>query len=687
MINQTQAEEIKYLEKILVMINAAIEKESHSIDRQAEEIQAAKRYLWENIYELDPIEIAQNKDSISMDISTAESAVERKHRLSRLALSPYFARVDFIYDQDDEATPVYIGIYHFTDEENSGDNIIYDWRAPVSSLFYEFELGEAFYEAPLGKICGTINLKRQYKISLGQLDYMLESSVSIGDDILRQELSKASDDKMKNIVTTIQREQNLIIRNEKSNILIIQGVAGSGKTSIALHRVAYLLYNNKGLLTSQNILILSPNKVFSDYISNVLPELGERQILEVSFVEIARNELGKSFKFETFFDQVMRLVENKNIEEYRARVKFKSSMVFLEQLRKYIDHINSYFNANGVEIADTAMLDADFIQSRYSNYIKRPIIPRLHEVADDAIERIETHHNTKLSNKNKNAIKSNILKMFKTTDIMELYYGFFEWIGRPKMFVRSSVTEYADVFPLVYLKMFVSGSKNFQYIKHLIVDEMQDYTPIQYALLEEMFPCKKTILGDCKQSVNPLSSVTAEDIRAVCRGADIVELVKSYRSTKEIAEFGQSIISSEKMIIIHRHGDAPKIHQCKNSAEQEEAILEIIAGFERSGYQSLSIICKTQALVDALYNQLCQKDVNLAKLDNYTESYQNGIIVLTAHMAKGLEFDQVIVPFCDAETYHSDIDRQMMYIACTRAMHKLDLTCAGQLSGFLSQQT
>lgn len=295
------------LDATIDKLNEHLQELDEKVKFYEEEFKESKKYLSSNISDMDAMEIFSNEKSISQIVNSGDLISKRKAKIEMLIDSPYFARIDFMYCGEDDVEKIYIGRSAFMD--NLGDMIIYDWRAPISGMYYDFELGNASYDAPIGKIEGNITLKRQFKISKGNIEYVLESDISIGDEILQRELSNTSDQKMKNIVSTIQKEQNRIIRNEKNNTLIIQGVAGSGKTSIALHRVAYFLYKYRENLSAENIAIISPNKVFSDYISNVLPELGEEPIIQLDLEDIATEELDNKLDFEKFIEQVNELLE------------------------------------------------------------------------------------------------------------------------------------------------------------------------------------------------------------------------------------------------------------------------------------------------------------------------------------------------------------------------------------------
>ncbi len=276
--------------------------------------------------------------------------------------------------------------------------------------------------------------------------------------------------------------------------------------------------------------------------------------------------------------------------------------------------------------------------------------------------------------------------MFRSTNLRALYKEFYTWLDRPEMFryAGKSTLEYADVYPLIYLKMRLEGVGSYQKVKHLLVDEMQDYTPVQYAVLSRLFPCNKTILGDANQSVNPYSSTTSDEIQQVFARADAVKLVKSYRSTWEITRFAQRISPNDDLEAVERHGEEPEVLGFKRPADELETIRQRIDKFWSSGYQPLGIICKTQKQADKLYAGLTESaDSNLHLLGSGSSSLSSGVNVTTAHLAKGLEFDQVIVPQATSNNYATDIDKSMLYIACTRAMHRLTLTYTGTPTTFV----
>lgn len=300
--NQTEKQERAYLEQIIALLKRIIGSTDVSVKDHVDTLAAYKDYLWNN-KDIDPHEIRSMRESILNHFAIGESVIDKRKRLTKILAIPYFGRIDFQEEKEDSnVMPLYIGIHTFYDSESKA-TLIYDWRAPISSMFYDYELGTASYQSPSGKINGEISLKRQYRIRNGKMEFMIESSLTVHDDILQKELSANADDRMKNIVATIQREQNRIIRNEEARILIIQGVAGSGKTSIALHRIAYLLYAFNDHISSKDILIISPNRVFADYISNVLPELGEEIVPQTGMEEILSEVLGHKYKYLSFLNR------------------------------------------------------------------------------------------------------------------------------------------------------------------------------------------------------------------------------------------------------------------------------------------------------------------------------------------------------------------------------------------------
>lgn len=682
-INQTEDQERDYLQKVINILKSTINKTDFSVQEHVDTLAEYKEYLWSN-KDIDPQEIRSMRESILNHFAIGRSVIDRRMRLAKIIDIPYFGRIDFKEDSSNiNPKPIYIGIHSFFDSNNR-DNLIFDWRAPISGMFYDFELGEASYITPAGKIVGNIFLKRQFRIRNGKMEYMIESSLAIHDDILQKVLSTNSDDKMRNIVTTIQREQNSIIRNEEARALIIQGVAGSGKTSIALHRVAYLLYVYKSSLLSKDILIISPNKVFANYISNVLPELGEEVIPEIEMEQLLTNIIENKYKFQTFFEQVDELLNIPN-SALVERIQYKASLEFIFQLDKFLIYIeNNYFQPKDIQLTGQITIPAKYLYEQFQRFHRYPIRMRFDPMVEYISEYIQNQYHIQLSTSERNLFKKKLRNMFAGNNDLQVYKDFYKWVDRPNMVKlrKNRVLEYSDLAPLAYIRIVLNGLNSFSQVKHLLVDEMQDYSPIQYKVISRLFTCRKTILGDACQSVNPYGSSTADMIKTVL-GGDVVKLRKSYRSTCEIMALAQQIKTNDELEMMDRHGQKPKIIQCESNDDELKLIVELVFKFKMLGYKSLGIICKDDFQASNLFSQLRDKNIDLFYLSSQSSTFTQGIIVTSAHMAKGLEFDEVIIPFVTESNFRTEIDRSMLYVAVTRAMHRLTLTYTGRITLFL----
>lgn len=674
--NQTEKQEKEYLKQIISFLKKVIGNTDASVKDHVDTLAEYKDYIWSN-KDIDPHEIRSMRESILNHFALGESVINKRKRLTKILAIPYFGRIDFLEKKENsKVMPIYIGIHTFYDPE-SRTTLIHDWRAPVSSMFYDHELGEAGYRSPSGEIKGEISLKRQYRIRGGKMEFMIESALTVHDDILQKELSSNVDDKMKNIVATIQREQNRIIRNEDIRTLIIQGVAGSGKTSIALHRIAYLLYTFRDSISSKDILIVSPNKVFSDYISNVLPELGEETVPETSMEQILSGVLEHKYKYQTYFGLVNELLE-KPSSSLIDRIAYKASFGFISELDKFILHIeNTYFKAADVKLTKYITIPAPFIEEQYLRFNRYPIRRRFDAMADYMLDMLKIQYTFTVTTTGRNLLKKEIRLMFAGNNDIQVYKDFFKWTNNPGMFKmrKGHTLEYSDLAPLAYLHLALEGSGNQPFrVKHLLIDEMQDYSPIQYKVIQKLFPCRKTVLGDAGQSVNPYGSSTAETIQKSLTASEIMKLCKSYRSTFEITDFAQKIHPNAELEPVARHGEKPQILQFGSAVEELSGIMGLISTYRKSGYKSLGIICKTEQQAREMADVLKSYANDISFLSSQSSAFVQGIVITSAHMAKGLEFDEVIIPQTDERNYRSEIDKSMLYVAVTRAMHRLTLT-------------
>lgn len=674
--NQTEKQEKEYLKQIISFLKKVIGNTDASVKDHVDTLAEYKDYIWSN-KDIDPHEIRSMRESILNHFALGESVINKHKRLTKILAIPYFGRIDFLEKKENsKVMPIYIGIHTFYDPESRA-TLIHDWRAPVSSMFYDHELGEAGYRSPSGEIKGVISLKRQYRIRGGKMEFMIESALTVHDDILQKELSSNVDDKMKNIVATIQREQNQIIRNEDIRTLIIQGVAGSGKTSIALHRIAYLLYTFRDSISSKDILIISPNKVFSDYISNVLPELGEETVPETSMEQILSGVLEHKYKYQTYFGLVNELLE-KPSSSLIDRIAYKASFGFISELDKFILHIeNTYFKAADVKLTKYITIPAPFIEEQYLRFNRYPIRRRFDAMADYMLDMLKIQYAFTVTTAGRNLLKKEIRLMFAGNNDIQVYKDFFKWTNNPGMFKmrKGHTLEYSDLAPLAYLHLALEGSGNQPFrVKHLLIDEMQDYSPIQYKVIQKLFPCRKTVLGDAGQSVNPYGSSTAETIQKSLTASEIMKLCKSYRSTFEITDFAQKIHPNAELEPVARHGEKPQILQFGSAVEELSGIMGLISTYRKSGYKSLGIICKTEQQAREMADMLKSYANDISFLSSQSSAFVQGIVIISAHMAKGLEFDEVIIPQTDERNYRSEIDKSMLYVAVTRAMHRLTLT-------------
>ena len=675
------SEEQIYLSTVLKSIEDRVNQLGSDAERVSQDIVSQKKYLWQNLARQDFFEIMTSEQSINSAVNKGERFVEEKSRLLRAKNRPYFARVDFNYDVFEEGEepclPVYIGIstIHSCDPNETQKILVFDWRAPIASLFYEFDTGRAYYQAPIGKIYGDITLKRHFKFEDGQLVYYVDSDTNVNDDILMEYLSMPSDLKMHNIVSTIQREQNSAIRDLSSNVLIIQGVAGSGKSSIALHRAAYLLYKFKGKITSNDILIVSPNEHFSEYISGVLPELEEDNVAQCEMDSIPLKVISKSAKFETREEQAEKMALGDDIA-YVERAKFKASKEFAEHLKEYMDEVvKSTFYPRPFSLNKKAF-SREYLMEEYN------LIPDLSpsQRISRLFKNICNSFKTVLSADSKLKLRKHLAMMVKKPDVLSTYLNFYEYIGRKEYYVYldDNTFEYSDLFPMAYVKARIDGVSFGEDVEFIFIDEMQDYSPIAYELIKIIYKCKKTLLGDVTQVANGLSHSLSE----ICSAFDekelkVYELNNSYRSTYEIIDFSRQIVGQESEIIpIARHGEAVGLINSKNIPAQIAASIKYV---DRNKYKTIGILCKDMKRAKEIYRSLSgEEDVSLI-----TDSKDTSVIVSPIWLAKGLEFDYVIVVDTDDETYRTENDKNLLYVACTRAMHKLELIYSGEITRFV----
>lgn len=672
----------KYLERVLDSLHRRIAEIDASIAEGEKEIENMHEYYWENYTEMDQYgyENFDNQQALLHQVNANQEERQRRHRFRKMLDSPFFGRVDFRFEGEEEAETFYIGIGNFA-EKTGGIPLVYDWRAPVSGLFYDYDKGPASYTAPAGEITGEIMSKWQYKIRGGKMLYEFESDIKIDDEILKAELGSNGEVQLKNIIRTIQKEQNAIIRNTKDKVLVIQGAAGSGKTSIALHRIAYLLYHDRKNLKSSNILVLSPNGVFADYISHILPELGEENIREMSFDLFAYKELkDTAADCEDRYDQIERSIAHPRKRDYFHE---KQSVEFLNSMERFfLEMEDELMRFRDVEYKGFVKTEKEIIELFYFKFMDIPLLSRMDAVADYFIDEVETLRGSDLPDEERDSVREKFLKMYETRDLYVLYSHFLKregYPGLPRVSYEKRRLRYEDVYPVLYMKYSLFRQKGDSHIKHLVVDEMQDYSRMQYLILKKMFPCRMTILGDKAQTMDERVQDVLEFLPGIF-GKDIRRIVmnKSYRNTVEIAGYANALAGITDMELFERHGAPVDEAEFSSMSEALEKVLECLNVGE-DGFETAAVILRTEgeALVTwtFLKEQMDRKgfdtDNRLSYLDRNSSSFRKGLTVTTFYLAKGLEFDQVFSVFPGKDT--SPLVQQARYIAATRALHELHM--------------
>ncbi len=663
----------KHLELVTEKLNNKIAEMSAVIEEVQKDIVSMNDYYWENYTEMDQYgyEDFDNRRALITQVNANEENRLKLHLLKKMEKAPFFGSVEFLYEGDTEPEDFYIGIGNFA-EYIGKKPLVYDWRAPVSGLFYDYDKGSASYEAPGGLMKGEILSKWQYKIRHGKMLYEFESDVKIDDDILKQELGKNGDVQLKNIVRTIQKEQNAIIRNTKDKIMVIQGAAGSGKTSVALHRIAYLLYHDRERLRSSNILILSPNSVFSDYISHVLPELGEEHIREMSFDLFAYRELRDIVAdCEDRYDHIEACIQSKDIDE-QERYYWKQSGEFIGLMEAYMVLLeDSLMSFKKFEYRGFIKTEDEIVELFYFRFSEYPLLARMEAVMEYVLDEYETLYSRTIPEEDMVYIREWFMGMYETTDIYEVYNQILAENGLdilPEVPKEERILAYEDVYPMLYLKQRLCLVKQHKSIRHLIIDEMQDYSYLQYVLLENMFSCNMTILGDLAQTVDDVPRDVRKFLPKIFgKNLREIEMNRSYRNTLEIAEYASKWSDIDGIRFLERHGK-PVEEWCMNS--EKEVMKDILQKIyvDADGYETAAILTMTESQAKKIYKYLKERRGDVFFIDRNSSAFKRGVTVTTYYLAKGLEFDQVFV--FGGERDHT-LFRQFRYISATRALHEL----------------
>ena len=714
--NQTEkAFEEKRLAQTISLAEEQLKQAKEAADKKKSEIIEAKKDVRENtehgitsLYTSDGfealVELSQYINPVTDKIIDYEEEEHKILLLEKMIKSPYFARIDFKFDDEDEFEKIYIGRSSL--RKNSYQEMyVYDWRSPIASVFYRFMTGVAFYDAPCGRVTGELNLKRQYEIKNGILEYFFDSDVQIVDEFLRQLLSQNTTAKMKAIVETIQHEQDVVIRDMENDLLMVQGVAGSGKTSIALHRAAYLMYQGlQTKLSANNIMIISPNSIFEQYISNVLPELGEDNVISSVFEDIL-SELLNGRKIQSRNDFLENLIVNSKYKEIsRNSIEFKTSSFFREILDQFlIDIPRQWIEFEDVYYEGKCVVSGQILKDKILGRPETPLGIKLEQLEDYILEQIFGTGKGRGHKEEKNLIKQEIQKFIKI-DIVELYKILFSneayfysllqnsnpsqnikniW-KYTKENLEADSLYYDDAIAIAYLYLKIYGTNKYKNIKQVVIDEAQDYYPLQYEIFNLLFSnAKFTILGDMKQTLAKKEDISFyEQIQKILnkKKSSLIMLDKSFRCTNEILNFSLKFIEQSSQIkSFNRNGDSPKVYIADNSEIFIDEIVKEIKLCQEKGFQSICLICKTEKNSTYLFNKIKHKlDIQLIK--NGSVSDLQGVFILPVYMSKGLEFDTVLICDADSQNYHDEDDKNLLYVACTRALHKLSLFCENEVS-------
>ncbi len=730
-------EEQHYLEAVTGFLKQQLALDDQALTVQKKNLVALRKEMWaEGVPAADDydrnIELNQYHTMERMETSQYEQKLAKLEKYKQILDKPYFGRFDFA-EEGDGKEKIYIG-YQNVMKDDTYEVMVYDWRAPIASMFYRNEVGKASYHAPCGEIRGEVELKRQYEIEKQQLKYYFDCSLTITDELLKQALAGNASSYMKNIVETIQKEQDLAIRDKGNDLLIVQGVAGSGKTSIAMHRIAFLLFERMSEgLTSENIMIISPNRLFGEYVSTVLPQLGEDNVAYSTMEDFFETYFRGSLKMRSRNSQLEHMITSKNRENIRSSVHFKGSREFITILDRLVEAYegqlicfeNVYYGET--LIADKNKLRKNFLDNpiqmavgRRLKRIEQGLLKKLKDVEklkqrellkaiqgkggyrdeEEVIEQLEAYKQATLM----------AIRRFVKIDCFKLYKNLFQderlfnrlsadlnlpdYIENIRRFtarsLNSEMVPYEDGMAMLYLKLKLEDEHLYPHIKQVLIDEAQDYYPLQYQILGEIFRgVQYTVLGDIGQTIekNETEELYEEVInRLKPKRALKLCLNKSYRSSYEISMFTQRLRGNTSTdIAFERYEQLPVIGQHENETQLFEWMEGKISEYQRDGYETVAIICKSQREVNHVYSKL-SKSLDIHRIGLEEEGFYKGVVIMPIYMAKGLEYDAVIVYEVNKTAYQEDEDKQLLYIACTRALHRLALCHTGEMSPFLKEQ-
>ena len=649
-----------YLSKVLEIIKGMVSGMDIDIHNQMNEIVEMKRFMWENQSDFTDEEKLFEMYSRDNEVNATNANIKALNELKKAMKSPYFGKIDFLSDEFDGLLPVYVGLTAINQDQKF---YVFDWRAPISSLFYNYEVGKAEYVSPNGKIDGEIINKRQFKIENGNMIRCFDSAVNIDDDFLQEVLSKESTEKMQNIVSTIQKEQNEIIRNEKDKFLIVQGIAGSGKTSVALHRVAYLLYRQKDL-TSKNVLIFSPNDLFSYYISDVLPDLGEENTLTSTFYDFSKTILNCK-SIESFTKYLERTYKSNN-EQENAIIKVKMSDGFEDVLKEGVEKYTMRLMFTGdIKMGDKVVDSKTLNYWFHQKWSDRNIETRIEFITKYVCDKFRINYK-RFNIRIRNAV---LKSLNRGVDPFTIYNWILQRIGYPE--IKKDKIRYEDASPLLYINFLINNKPNYSYVKQVVIDEAQDYSKLQIKMLNKLFPnASFTILGDVNQTINPNYKYrTLKDLGEIRDESNYIELNKTYRSSQEIIDYSNKVLGLDNVCAIRHTNSIPVSEVTVKKDELLKVFGDFLQQLKDRGFKKNAIITKTMEQANFISNLLQGKeDVVLVKESLNTS--MTGNLIIPSYLSKGLEFDAVIV-YNDLDHEYTSDEVNLYYVVLTRAQHQL----------------
>lgn len=651
--------ERNYLNKTVSLIRKKISKLGQELFDDDSKVLEFKKLIWDTHTEMDPNEMRSMMAESDLQVSIMQSKGNYLQRLFRIQNKPYFGSIRFKEEGSEEEDNIYIGITHVEDKL---DYYVHDWRSPICSMFYDYETGPASYKAPSGIIKGNIIKKRQYIIEDAELKHIFDNDLNISDSLLQEVLAEESSDKMKNIVNTIQEEQNKVIRNTEDKNLIVEGIAGSGKTSVALHRIAFLLYRIPNL-TSSNVVVFTPNKVFSEYISNVLPELGEDNTYDMTFYDLLCQNINEYKDIENFTDFISRYYKG-NVDNYDM-VKYKQSDEIIKDIDSYINNLLSTIKFNNkLEYDNFIEIDTEELNNMLNyKYNRFPLFERIKEIS----KRIASN-NYEGSTKNASSIEKKLKELLNIKlDLKDIFNNFYQSeYSKYKDKVNDKYLYYEDACIFLYIKSLLVGFNTNHVIKEIVIDEAQDYNKLQYLIIKKTFKTSNyTILGDTNQTINPYYKYDSlEELTSIFDSSKYITLTKTYRSTGKIIDYTNKILGLNHVTAIRNDKASDIIF--RNNITKNDFLTDI--NNLKTISKSIAIITKNDKEAEKVYNML-KDDLDIMLIDGFGH-IKRDLVVVPSYVAKGLEFDSVII-YTDTNNKYQEKDKYLFYVACTRAQHNL----------------